>query len=228
MPSTATNPFMRSTFSLSAAAETRRARSSGSVTPGSSMMKESKSSCSWSSIAVVMRPAVFDVVLDGQAKAQQHGRIDAALRGRHDLHRARQMRVDQAGRPAARFRVHKIALRQDHEVGAGNLILEDFLDRIVMVERIVGGALRGKRIHVGSDLAGGERGAVHHRDHAVHRDAALHRRPLERLHQRLRQGEAGGLDDDVIDLRLHRQNLSRAPGRNRRRRCSTGSHWRVR
>ena len=38
--------------------------------------------------------------------------------------------------------VQQIALRQDDQVGAGDLVLEHFLDRIVMVERLVGGALR--------------------------------------------------------------------------------------
>ena len=34
-------------------------------------------------------------------------------------------------------RVHQVALRQDDQIGAGDLVLEHLLDRIVMVERLV-------------------------------------------------------------------------------------------
>ncbi len=71
-------------------------------------------------------------------------------------------------------------------------------------------------------------GAVDHGDHAVDRDAALHRRPLEGLDQRLGQSQAGGLDQDVVDLRRQRQDLVERRARNRRRRCSRCSHWPVR
>ncbi len=103
--------------------------------------------------------------------------------------------------------VDQVALRQDDEVGAGDLILEHLLDRIVMVERLVRGALRSERIQVGGDLAVGQRRAIDHGDDAVDRHAALHRRPLERLDQRLGQRQAGGLDQDVVDLRRARQDL---------------------
>ncbi|NYH17104.1 hypothetical protein GGD41_004332 [Paraburkholderia bryophila] len=43
-------------------------------------------------------------------------------------------------------------------------------------------------------------GAVHHRDHRVHGEAVLDLRPVERLHERLGQREAGGFDQHVIDL----------------------------
>ncbi len=108
---------------------------------------------------------------------------------------------------AAARRVQQIALGQNDEVGAGDLILEHFLDRIVMVERLVGAALCGKRVEVGSDPAFGEGRAVDHGNDAVDRHAAFHGGPLERLHQRLRQSQAGGLDQDVIDLRRARQDL---------------------
>ena len=97
--------------------------------------------------------------------------------------------------------VHQIALGQDDQVGAGDLVLEHFLHRVVMIEAAVGGALGGQRFHVGRHLAGGERRAVDHGDDAVDRDVAFHARPLERLHQWFGQGEAGGLDQDMIDLR---------------------------
>ena len=41
---------------------------------------------------------------------------------------------------------------------------------------------------------------VDHRDDAVDRDPAADPRPLERLHQGLRQREAARLDQDVVDV----------------------------
>ena len=45
-------------------------------------------------------------------------------------------------------RVYQIVLRQDDEVGAGNLVVENLLDRIVMIERLIFRALGGKGFHV--------------------------------------------------------------------------------
>ena len=124
--------------------------------------------------------------------------------------------------------VDQVALRQDDQVGAGDLVLEHLLDRVVMVERGIGGALRGERVHVGGDPAFGQCRPVDHGDDAVDRHPALHRRPLERLHQRLGQRQARGLDQDVIDPRRPAPGSGRAPARNRRPRCSRCSHWRAR
>ena len=47
--------------------------------------------------------------------------------------------------------VEQVALVQHDQVGAGDLILEHFLDRVVVLERGVGGALAGQRLEVGGD-----------------------------------------------------------------------------
>ena len=83
--------------------------------------------------------------------------------------------------------VEQVALVEHDEIGAGDLVLEHLLDGIVMIEGRVGLTLAGKRLEVGAHLAVGKRRAVDHSNHAVDRDAALDRRPMERLHQRLRQ-----------------------------------------
>ena len=51
--------------------------------------------------------------------------------------------------------------------------LEHLLDRVVVVERGVGGALRRERVEVGRDPPLGQRRAVDHRHHAVHRSPRL-------------------------------------------------------
>ena len=48
--------------------------------------------------------------------------------------------------PARTVGADQIALRQHDQVGAGELVLEHFLDRIVVIEGVIGRPLRGNRI----------------------------------------------------------------------------------
>ena len=106
------------------------------------------------------------------------------------FHAARQRAGDRGARLVDAGVVEQIALVEHDEIGAGDLILEHFFDRIVVVERAVGGALLRQRLEIVRHAAIGERRAVDHDHDAVDGDAALDRRPMERLHQRLRQSEA--------------------------------------
>ena len=157
-------------------------------------------------LRIVQRAAVLDVVFYGEAEADQRRRIDLAVGDSDDLHRSRQRAGDGRHRLVEAARVDQVALVQHDEVGAGDLVGEHLLDRIVVVERGIGGALARERCEIGGDAAFGQRRAVHHRDDAVHGDAALDRRPVKRLHQRLRQCETGSFDDDVLDARIAREN----------------------
>ena len=105
---------------------------------------------------------------------------------------------DGGHRPIGAGAVEQVALVEHHQIGAGDLVLEHLLDRIVVIERVVGGALARQRLEIGGDAAFGERRAVDHRDDAVDRHPAPDRGPMEGLHQRLGQREARGLDHDVI------------------------------
>ena len=102
-------------------------------------------------------------------------------------------------------RVDEIGLVEHDEVGAQELVLVDFLERIVVVERRVGHALRGDARGIVGEAALGDGRRVDDRDHAVDREPGAQLRPVERLDQRLRQREPGGLDDDVVGLRLARE-----------------------
>jgi hypothetical protein len=125
-----------------------------------------------------------------------------------DLHAARQRGGNRRQRLFDAGVVEQVALVEHDEIGAGDLVLKDFLDRIVVIERRVGGALR-ERFEIVRDAAVGERRAIDHDDDAVDGDAALDRRPVERLHQRLRQREAGGFDDDVLDAAFGENGIER-------------------
>ena len=102
-------------------------------------------------------------------------------------------------------RVDQVAFVEHDEIGAGDLVLKDLFDRIVVRQRGIGDPLPRQRVEIVGDAARGQRGAVDHDDDAVDGHAALDRRPVERLHQRLRQRETGSLDDDVLDA-VARQN----------------------
>ena len=149
-------------------------------------------------LVIVVGAAVVDVVFGAEAKPEQQASIHLAVDRGDDLDAARQCVGDRGARFGETGVVEQVALVEHHEIGAGDLILEHFLDRIVMIQRAVGGALPRQRVEIGCDTAVGERGAVDHHDHAVDGDAALDRRPLEGLHQRLRQRQAGRLDHDVL------------------------------
>ena len=59
-------------------------------------------------------------------------------------------------RPIDAGGVEQVALVEHHQVGAGDLVLEHLLDRVVVIERVVGGALARQRIEVGGDPSFGD------------------------------------------------------------------------
>ena len=78
------------------------------------------------------------------------------------------------------------------------LVLEELFDRVVVLSGWVG----RNRSRVGAKRAGGDRGGVDDGDDAIDGDAVAHARPGEGADERLRQGEARGLDDDVVGRRV--------------------------
>ena len=99
---------------------------------------------------------------------------------------------------ARRGGVEQIGLVQDHEIGAGELVGEHLLERVVVVDRRVGAALPRDRLGSSAKRPGRDRRRVDHRDDAVDGHAGADLGPGEGLHQRLRQRQAGGLDDDMV------------------------------
>ncbi len=67
-------------------------------------------------------------------------------------------------------RVEKIGLVEHDQIGAGQLILEEFLDRAFMVERFILDAAGFDGIVIVGKTAGGHSGAVDHGDDAVDGD----------------------------------------------------------
>ncbi len=96
-------------------------------------------------------------------------------------------------------RVNKIAFVEDDEIGAGNLILENLLDRIVVGQRTISRALLCQSVEIVRHAAVREGRPVDHNDDAVDGNAAFDCGPMERLHERLWQRESRSFDDDVFD-----------------------------
>ena len=120
------------------------------------------------------------------------------MRGLDHLHGAGQVLVDLGQNLALVAGLHLVGLVEDDEVGAEELVLEHLLERIVVIDGGVGRALRCERIRIVGEGAGGHGRAVDHGDHAVDRHAGADVRPVEGAHEGLRQGEARGLDQDVL------------------------------
>src|SRR5205823_185191 len=59
---------------------------------------------------------------------------------RDQLHAGPQPRLDLTPQCCEPFRRDEVGLVQDHEIGAGQLIGKDLLERIVVVDRGIGGA----------------------------------------------------------------------------------------
>ena len=106
---------------------------------------------------------------------------------------------------------HQVGLVEDHEVGAEELVLVDLLQRIVVVERLSSARCAARRLP--------DRRRSGRRRRPRRRPPRRRRRPsrasaicgqLNALHQRLGQGEARGLDDDVLGrVRAVQQPLQR-------------------
>ena len=153
-------------------------------------------------LPVVVRAAVVQVGLGGRFQAEQDAGGDAPVRRLDDARAAPQMRA-QAGfaRSDAGFG-EQVGLVEDHQVGAGDLVFEDLGERRLVIEGVVGRALRLERGFVVGETAFRERRAVDHRDHAVHREPGANLGPVEGRDQRLGEREAGGLDEDVLGRRV--------------------------
>ena len=153
---------------------------------------------------VMMRRAQSEIVLGRRAHAEQHVRLDRALARGRDLDRARQGCGDLRAQGVEPVRADEIGLVEHDEIGAEQLVFVDLFERVVVVERWVGQALPSDSRGIVGEPSLGDGRCVHDRDDAVDRELRAQLRPVEGLDERLRQREAGGLDDDVIRLRLPR------------------------
>ena len=156
-------------------------------------------------LGVVMGWAVRQIVLGRGAQAQQDRGIDASFMCFDDPDRARHRRGDLGADTVAGFRCHQVGLVQDDQVGAQQLVLEHFLQRVVVIDGAVGRALRRQPGRVIGEAPVRDGRAIDHRDDAIDGQPGADVRPVERFDQGFRQRQARGLDDDVFGRRIARQ-----------------------
>ena len=149
-------------------------------------------------LGIVMRRAGIEIVFRGRIDAQQNTRIDHAIGGLHHAHTLTQPPADLAGNAVDGAFVHQVGFVEQHQIGAGELVFIELVQRAFVIQFFVLGAHRIDPVGIVGKTPGGDGGAVKHGDHAVDRYAGTHFRPAEGLDQRLGQRQAGGLDHDVV------------------------------
>ena len=142
--------------------------------------------------------AGVQIVFRRRPEPEEDGRVHRALARDDLLHGGAQHRPDLAADPVHLRGIDQIGLVEHDEVRAGELLFQQLFERALVIERIVGLALCLHRGGVRREPPRRVRRGVHDRHDPVHRHPGAHARPSERLHQRLRQREPRGLDDDVL------------------------------
>src|SRR5690606_36283421 len=151
---------------------------------------------------LVMAGAIGDVVFRAHAHAEQRGDIDMAIGGTDDADAGAQFGADIGFDLFEHGGINKVGLVDDDHVGGGELIFKQFAERGLVIEHFVLTALGIDGGFVGGKTAFGKGGRVGDGDDAINGDLGLDFGPVEGADQRLRQGETGGFNDDVIELFL--------------------------
>ena len=120
--------------------------------------------------AVMMRGTSSKIVFCRRFEAEDDARIDRAADDRQHRHTARHLGRDDRPGSFQSFRAGEVGLGQQHDIGAGDLILEHFRKRRFMIEVFVGRTLGFDRNRIGREAAGRHRLGIRQRDHAVDRD----------------------------------------------------------
>ncbi len=152
--------------------------------------------------AVMVRGARVKVVLCGRTEAQDHAGVDGALGDLDHRDRARRLCGDDLFRTGDAVRPGKVGLRQQHHVGTGDLVLEDFGQRRLVVDALVRCALCVHPRHVRREAARRDGLGIGECYDAVDGDARADRRPVEGAQERLRKRQPRGLDQDVVGARI--------------------------
>jgi hypothetical protein len=134
-------------------------------------------------VMIVMAVAAVDMFFGSGTQADQHVQRQATAAGFDDLHRRRQFFGDFGARGPG-LRRDQVGL-VDHQVGAGQLVGEQFMQRRFVVQVRVELALGVDLVREGGEGAGGHGRAVDHGDHRIDGAGVADFRPLEGLHQGL-------------------------------------------
>ena len=104
--------------------------------------------------------------------------------------------------------IEQVGLVEDHQVGADQLVGEQLVQRRLVVEVRVLLALGVHLVGEGSEGAGGHGRAVDHGDDRIDGAGVADFRPVKGLHQRLRQRQTRGFDEDMVKITTPRHQLA--------------------
>ena len=151
-------------------------------------------------VRVMVGTAAIDVRLGLGAHAQQHLQRQLAAAGFDHLDGWRQLFGHFGTDLGQAFGVDQVSLVQYHQVGAGQLVGEQFVQGRFVVQVRVELALGIDLVRVGSESTGRHGRAVDYGDDRIDGAGIADFRPLEGLHQRFGQGQAAGFDQDVVQV----------------------------
>ena len=140
----------------------------------------------------------MQVVLGGGADPEKDRDVDLAMAGGHEPRSGAHLQLQFARDGFMLAAFQQVGLVEDHHVRAVQLVLEEFLDGILVVEVGIGRALGLHGGLIVGEAALGQRLGIDHGDDAIDSDARLDLGPVEGAHQRLGQCEPRGLDHDVL------------------------------
>ena len=123
---------------------------------------------------------------------------------RDDFDRAWNQRLDVRADACLFCGADEIGLVEDDEIGAKQLILEHFPERIIVLDCRIGCAPARQPCRIVGEAAVRDRRPVDDRDDAIDRQSCPNLRPVERLDQGFWQSEARGFDDDMVWRRIER------------------------
>ena len=157
---------------------------------------------------VMVGLAALDMQLGLAVQTQQYVERQFAAMGFDDFHRRRQLFRHLRTYRSQGGGVEQVGLVENDQVGAGQLVGEQLVQWRFVVQIGVELALCIDLIREGGEGAGGHGRAVDHSDHGIHRAGIADFRPVEGLYQRLGQGQAGGFNEDMVQLAATRHQLA--------------------
>ncbi len=157
---------------------------------------------------IVMGLAPFDVQFGFAIQAQQHVQRQLAAVRLDDFDPLGQLLGHLGPDRCQCLWRQQVGLVEDDQIGAGQLIGEQLMQRRFVIEI-------GIELALGIDLigecgkgAGGHRRAVDDGDHRIHGAGVTDFRPVEGLHQRLGQRQARGFDEDMVKVATARHQFT--------------------
>lgn len=157
---------------------------------------------------VVVGATAVDMQFGLTVQAQQHAQWQITTVRLDDLDRWRQFLSHLGTHGSERLGIEQVGLVEDHQVGAGQLVGEQFVQRRFMIQVGVELALLVHLIGEGGKGAGDHCRAVYHGNHRVDRAGVTDFWPVEGLYQRFGQRQAAGLDEDMVEVTTARHQFA--------------------